>query len=53
MGTDIDNEEFDQRDYSRFGERLGTVAQAAASVRRPPASVLLPGGGEPRGTGDD
>jgi hypothetical protein len=23
MGTDIDNEEFGERDYSRFAERLG------------------------------
>jgi hypothetical protein len=23
MGTNIDNEEFDERDYSRFAERLG------------------------------
>ena len=39
--------------YPQLLLRLGTVPQAAASVRRPPASVLLPGGGEPRGTGDD
>jgi len=31
--------------------RLGTVVQATASVRRPAASVLSPGGREPRGPG--
>ena len=31
--------------------RLGTVVQAAASVRRPTASVLVPGGGDPPGPG--
>jgi hypothetical protein len=31
--------------------RLGTVAQAAVSVRRPPGSVLFTGGGEPPGAG--
>jgi hypothetical protein len=33
--------------YPQLLLRLGTVPQAAASVRRPSASVLLPGGGEP------
>jgi len=31
MGTDIDNEEFDERDYSRFRERLG---EGLASLRQ-------------------
>ena len=31
--------------------RLGTVVQATASVRRPPASVVSPSGGEPLGPG--
>ena len=39
--------------YPQLLLRLGTVPQAAASVRRPPASVLLPGESEPRGGGDD
>ena len=33
--------------------RLGTVAQTAASVRRPPGSVLSTGDGEPPGAGHD
>jgi hypothetical protein len=37
--------------YPQLLLRLGTVAQAAVSVRRPPASVLFPGGGEPPGAG--
>jgi len=32
MGTDIDNEEFDQRDYSRFGERLGKCLSALGQM---------------------
>jgi hypothetical protein len=39
--------------YPQLLLRLGTVAQATASVRRPPASVLFPGGGEPPGAGHD
>ena len=35
--------------YPQLLLRLGTVIQATASVRRPPASVLSPGGGEPPG----
>jgi hypothetical protein len=37
--------------YPQLLLRLGTVIQAAVSVRRPPASVLRPGGGEPPGVG--
>jgi len=33
--------------------RLGTVVQATASVRRPAASVLSPGGREPPGPGHE
>ena len=32
MGTDIDNEEFDERDYSRFAERLGECLSALAKL---------------------
>jgi hypothetical protein len=35
--------------YPQLLLRLGTVVQAAVSVRRPPASVLLPGGEPHRG----
>jgi hypothetical protein len=35
--------------YPQLLLRLGTVIQTAASVRRPPASVLLTGGSEPPG----
>ena len=37
--------------YPQLLLRLGTVAQAAASVRRLPGSVLFTGGGEPPGAG--
>jgi hypothetical protein len=39
--------------YPQLLLRLGTVVQAAASVRRPPASVLFPSGGEPPDAGHD
>jgi hypothetical protein len=39
--------------YPQLLVRLGTVAQATVSVRRPPASVMLPCGGEPPGAGYD
>jgi hypothetical protein len=39
--------------YPQLLLRLGTVVQAAVSVRRPPASVLFPGGGKPPGAGHD
>ena len=39
--------------YPQLLLRLGTVAQAAASVRRPPGSVLLRSGGEPPRPGHD
>jgi hypothetical protein len=39
--------------YPQVLLRLGTVVQAATSVRRPPASVLVPGGGEPAGAGHE
>jgi hypothetical protein len=39
--------------YPQLLLRLGTVIQATASVRRPPASVLYPGGGEPPSAGHD
>jgi hypothetical protein len=39
--------------YPQLLLRLGTVVQAAVSVRRPPASVLFPGGGEPPGADRD
>jgi hypothetical protein len=35
--------------YPQLLLRLGTVLQAAVSVRRPPASVLFSSGGEPPG----
>jgi hypothetical protein len=39
--------------YPQLLLRLETIVQAAASVRRPPASVLLPGDGEPPGADRD
>jgi hypothetical protein len=39
--------------YPQLLLRLGTVLQATVSVRRPPASVMLPSGGEPPGAGHD
>jgi hypothetical protein len=39
--------------YPQLLLRLGTVPQAAVSVRRPPASVLLPGSGEPQGADNE
>jgi hypothetical protein len=39
--------------YPQLLLRLGTVAQATASVRRPPGSVLFTSGGEPPGPGHD
>src|SRR6516225_2129383 len=39
--------------YPQLLLRLGTVAQAAASVRRPPASVWFPSDGEPPGADHD
>ena len=36
MGTDIDNEQFDERDYSRFAGRLGEcLAALGQSLDRP------------------
>jgi nitroreductase len=39
--------------YPQLLLRLGTVVQAADSVRRPPASVLFPDGGEPPDVGHE
>ena len=39
--------------YPQLLLRLGTVAQAAASVRRAPSSVLFTGDGQPPGAGHD
>jgi hypothetical protein len=39
--------------YPQLLLRLGTVAQAAVSVRRPPGAVMLPCGGEPPGADHD
>jgi hypothetical protein len=39
--------------YPQLLLRFGTVVQAADSVRRPPGSVLFPGGGEPPGAGHE
>jgi hypothetical protein len=39
--------------YPQVLLRLGTVVQAAVSVRRPPGSVLFPDGGEPPGASDE
>jgi hypothetical protein len=39
--------------YPQLLLRLGTAVQATASVRRPPGSVLFPGGVEPPGVGHD
>jgi hypothetical protein len=36
MGTDIDNEEFDDRDYSRFADRLGECLSALGQLLEQP-----------------
>jgi hypothetical protein len=42
MGTDIDNEKFDKRDYSRFAERLGECLSALGKLLERPGFGVGP-----------
>ena len=42
MGTDIDQEEFDERDYSRFAERLGECLSALSRLNGPASGPVPP-----------
>jgi gamma-glutamyl:cysteine ligase YbdK (ATP-grasp superfamily) len=42
MGTDIDNEEFDERDYSRFAERLGECLSTLGKLLERPGFGVGP-----------
>ena len=42
MGTDIDKEEFDERDYSRFRERLGECLSALGQLLERPGFGVGP-----------